>query len=274
MRYDVRDLERALIIPERDSAIIAKWRELADNKATLAFCCSHRHAQRFASALKNAGISAEVYLSTTSGAARRQLFERHQFGEIKVLCAVDVLNEGADFPHLECLLFLRPTESKRVFVQQLGRGLRRFVGKSHCVVIDFIGNFRNACRIPEYHGLASEEEDAAATSLVGARTAKEVLNLPSGCRVQFDARVIDIFASQVLDPRNATRHNIGRILVYQFIKLARQLRRIPTRRDVRMYSVLDDRLYASVFGSWQAFEAVAPEFLARERNVAALLGSF
>jgi superfamily II DNA or RNA helicase len=57
---------------------------------------------------------------------------------------VDVLNEGADFPGVECLLFLRPTESKRIFVQQLGRGLRRSVGKSHCVVIDFISNFKNA----------------------------------------------------------------------------------------------------------------------------------
>ena len=65
-------------------------------------------------------------------------------GIVKVLCVVDVLNEGVDLPFVECLLFLRPTESKRIFFQQLGRGLRRYVGKEHCVVIDFIGNFKNA----------------------------------------------------------------------------------------------------------------------------------
>ena len=81
---------------------------------------------------------------------------------------VDVLNEGADFPFIQTLLFLRPTESARIFHQQLGRGLRKYVGKLHCTVIDFIGNFKNAYKVMEYHGLlpyAEGQEGATRKSL-------------------------------------------------------------------------------------------------------------
>ena len=74
------------------------------------------------------------------------------------------MNEGIDLPFIECLLFLRPTESKRIFYQQLGRGLRRYVGKSHCVVIDFIGNFKNAYKLVEYQPLLPHSTDEAMES--------------------------------------------------------------------------------------------------------------
>lgn len=252
IRYDIRDLERALVVPERDAAIIAEWIRIADYRPTLAFCCSHRHAQRFSRQLQRRGIPAAVYLSDTPRAERTRLVAAHGAGELKVLCAVDVLNEGADLPHLECLLFLRPTESKRVFFQQLGRGLRRHVGKSQCIVIDFIGNFKNAYRIPEYQGLRPMEEDPG--PLIGTpRTAREILDLPAGCRVSFDARVVELFERQVADPRFATRRNIARILIHQFERLAQRLGREPSKRDVDHGCLLDSRLYALVFGSWKGF---------------------
>lgn len=261
-RYDIRDLERALIVPERDSAIIQKWIELADGKPTLAFCCSHRHAQRFQMRLEKQGIPSAVYLSTTSRDQRLRLVESHSAGETKVLCVVDVLNEGADFPHVECLLFLRPTESKRIFYQQLGRGLRRYVGKPYCVVIDFIGNFKNAYRIVEYQSLLPLEVDDSASLLRTQRTAKEILNLPLGCQVNFDARVIEIFERQVLDPRYATRHNIARILLFQYRRLWQRLGYKPSRRDVDRNSLLDSRFYQMVFGSWTRFQAIGATDLA------------
>ncbi len=258
VRYDIRDLEKALVVNERDSAIIKQWKQHADGKATIAFCCSHRHAERFAASLNEQGVVAAVYLSSTSWEARAKLIAEHQKGDITVLCVVDILNEGADFPYLECLLFLRPTESKRIFLQQLGRGLRRYVGKSHCVVIDFIGNFQNAFRLPEFHGLQPLENDEPPTSLEQFQTVKELFNLAVGCEVHFDAKVIDVFATQVLDPRHATRHNIGRILLFQYAKLARRLGHLPTRADVKHNLLLDDRLYAQVFGSWRDFERLLP----------------
>jgi superfamily II DNA or RNA helicase len=252
-RYDIRDLERTLIIPERDSAIISKWIELAEAKATLAFCCSHRHAKRLSERLRDNGISAEAYLSDTSRQDRTKLIEKHKAGTIKVLCAVDVLNEGADFPHVECLLFLRPTESKRIFYQQLGRGLRRYVGKAQCIVIDFIGNFKNAYRIPEYQGLLPLEEDVPAAPVRGTKSEREVLNLPIGCKVEFDTRVVEVFERQLLDPRFATRHNIARILIYQYRRMSQMFGHQPTKAEIDRTCRLDSRLYGLVFGSWSQF---------------------
>jgi superfamily II DNA or RNA helicase len=254
--YSVRDLERALVIPERDQAIIQKWREHADEKPTLAFCCSHRHAMRVAESFQVQGIGAESYISTTSSEQRKAISARLQDGETKVLCVVDVMNEGVDLPFVECLLFLRPTESKRIFFQQLGRGLRKYVGKSHCIAIDFIGNFRNAYRIVEYHGLLPEVDEQPRVNPRVARNVKELLNLPLGCEVHFDERVIDIFSQQALIPRFATRHNIGRILLYQYQKLERRMGKMPTRYDIDRNCLLDSVFYREVFGSWKRFEAM------------------
>ena len=172
---------------------------------------------------------------------------------------VDVLNEGVDLPFAECLLFLRPTESKRIFFQQLGRGLRHFVGKERCIVIDFIGNFHNAYRIVEYQGLDPYEDEQSTPGTTFTRTAKDTLNLPAGCLVEFDERVIDVFGHQTLNPAYATRHNIGKILLYQYRKLASRLGRRPSKRDVDMQCLLDSTLYVSVFGSWKDFERKAAE---------------
>jgi len=83
-----------------------------------------------------------------------------------------------------------------------------------------------------------------------------MFNLPLGCRVNFDERVIDIFTSQVLDPRVATRHNIGRILIYHYQRLARSLGRKPTAKDVDRYQLLDSSFYRAIFGSWGQFQAI------------------
>jgi superfamily II DNA or RNA helicase len=254
--YAVRDLEKALVIPERDEAIIRKWREHAEGKPTIAFCCSHNHARRMAASFSDVHIPAEVYLSTTAVPLRRRLVASLETGDLNVLCTVDVLNEGADLPFLECLLFLRPTESKRIFFQQLGRGLRRYVGKSHCVVIDFIGNFQNAYKIVEYHGLSPYEEELPPTGVQYTKTVKELLNLPLGCEVHFDEKVIDVFAQQTLSPQYATRHNIGRILLYQYERLHRQLGRKPTPKDIDRYCLLHAKFYSDVFGCWKAFEKI------------------
>jgi superfamily II DNA or RNA helicase len=253
VRYDITDLERALIIPERNAAIIAKWREKSDGKPTLAFCCSHSHAQRVAQSFRDDGIPAEVYLSTTPQETRASLRGHLRSGAVKVLCVVDILNEGVDLPFVECLLFLRPTESKRVFFQQLGRGLRRFVGKEHCVVIDFIGNFRNAYTVVENLGLEPFEQGDPTAETTGGRSAKEILNLPAGCVVEFDERVIDVFGSQTMDPRFATRQNIARILIHQYKKIERRLGRQPTKLDIDRSTLIDSRFYAMVFGSWREF---------------------
>lgn len=253
--YTVDDLNKALIIPERDEAIIKKWRAMAQDLPTLAFCCSHQHAKRMASSFKAAGIPAAEYLGTTSMEKRVELVEKMQYGEIKVLCAVDVLNEGVDIPFVESLLFLRPTESKRIFFQQLGRGLRLSPSKDKVLVLDFIGNFHNAYRIVEYLSLQPEETVVFET-LGRLRSSKQVINLPLGCRVEFDDRVIDIFANQIFDPKRATRHNIAQILIYLYLRTSKRLGHLATAREIDRWQILHAELYKMVFGSWESFEAL------------------
>jgi superfamily II DNA or RNA helicase len=182
---------------------------------------------------------------------RAELVIKLQYGEIKVLCAVDVLNEGVDIPFVECLLFLRPTESKRIFFQQLGRGLRLSPGKDKVVVLDFIGNFHNAYRI----GL-QPEETVVVESLGRFRSSKQVINLPLGCHVEFDDRVIDIFANQILDPKRATRHNIAQILIYLYLRTSKRLGHLATSKEIDRLQILDTELYKMVFGSWNKFETL------------------
>ncbi len=253
--YNVRDLERALIIPERDEAIIRKWREKAEGKLTLAFCCSIEHAKRVAASFNAEGIRAVVYSSEMDRKSRQKTTSEFKAGFLSVLCVIDVLNEGADFPFVECLLFLRPTESKRIFFQQLGRGLRRYVGKPHCIVIDFIGNFKNAHRLFEYQGLLPFGDSDPGDGAKSSWPRKDVLNLPLGCQVNFDDRVLDLFYEQTNDPAYATRHNIGRLLIYQFERLTLRLGRNPTRQELDRNYLVNSPVYVTFFGSWKAFEA-------------------
>ncbi len=142
-----------------------------------------------------------------------------------------------------------PTESKRIFFQQLGRGLRPYPGKSHCVVIDFIGNFRNVYQILEYQGLTPFQDDAGTGAVRGPHTARDLLNLPLGCEVHFDDRVVDLFTRDMLDPAQPTGHNIAQILIYQYRKLARSFSWPPRKKDVDQYSILGSSFYELVFES-------------------------
>jgi superfamily II DNA or RNA helicase len=241
--YNIKDLERRLFVPERHKAVVQKWREKAEGKATLAFCCSHAHAQRMAEVFNAAGIPASTYLGTTAQEERKGLIEELRLGRIKILCVVDVLNEGADIPFVEALMFLRPTESKRIFLQQLGRGLRHYLGKRHCVVVDFIGNFRNAIKV-----LDDKRHDIS-----GVHSVRDILDLPLNCLVTFEDRVLDIFADQSLNPRYANRTNIGRILIHRYHRLSQRLGRPATRQDIDRNEILDTSFYRLVFRSWDRF---------------------
>jgi superfamily II DNA or RNA helicase len=248
--YDVRDLEKALIIPEREQAIISKWNERALNKPTIGFCCSQKHAERSAEIFTASGIPSETYLSYTTEEEREQKIKRFTNGDIKIIFTVDVFNEGVDFPFVECLMFLRPTESKRIFLQQLGRGLRRFHGKSKAIVLDFIGNFVNAYRIVEYFGLSPDEfEEVVFRIGTGSnhRSFKQIFNLPLGCEIAFDEQVINIFTNQIYDKSSINRHNIYRILVQQYLKVSQKLNRRARWADIDRNCIIGSEVYKIMF---------------------------
>ena len=108
----------------------------------------------------------------------------------------------------------------------------------------------------EYQSLLPFEESDLVPDFKHARNRKEIMNLPLNCEVHFDEKVVKVFADQAFDPRYATRHNIGRILIYEFDKLRNYLGYSPSRREVDRYSILNSSFYERVFGSWTAFESL------------------
>jgi len=241
--YDIGDLEKALILPERDNAIIKKWKEKALNKPTIGFCCSQLHARRCCENFNAQGIKSALYISSTSTQKRKKTLLDFSNGKIKIIFTVDVLNEGVDFPFVECLLFMRPTESRRIFLQQLGRGLRRFHGKTKTIVLDFIGNFVNSFRIIEYFGLSTTLLDENPSSIYRPKSFKDLFNLPQGCEINFDERVIAVFSGQAINRTNITRHNIHRILIQQFLNLCIKLNKVPTWKEIDRNCILGAEIY-------------------------------
>jgi hypothetical protein len=86
------------------------------------------------------------------------------------------------------------------------------------------------------------------------KTTKQVINLPLGCQVQFDNRVIDVFANQILDPKRATRHNIAQILIYLYIRTSKRLGHWASLKEIDRMRTLHSDFYKLVFGNWESFQ--------------------
>ncbi len=112
----------------------------------LGFCVSVDHAQYMARVFREAGVPARAVTGQTSRSDRDDALRELKFGEVKVLFTVDLFNEGLDLPSVDTVLFLRPTESATVFLQQLGRGLRLAPNKPVLTALDFVGHQRKEFR--------------------------------------------------------------------------------------------------------------------------------
>jgi DNA or RNA helicases of superfamily II len=146
------------------------------------FCVSIAHAQFMAAKFTAAGIPSLAVTAQSSPQERRDARHALEAGTVKVLFTVDLYNEGVDIPTIDTVLFLRPTESATVFLQQLGRGLRRADGKTCLTVLDFIGaqhaDFRFDLRFRALTGVSRRRlEDEIEQGFP---------TLPAGCSIQLD----------------------------------------------------------------------------------------
>jgi len=190
----------------------------------LAFCVSVDHAEFMARALARRGVPALAVHGKSEDEDRADASRRLQAREVNVLCTCDLYNEGVDLPFADTLLLLRPTASAMLFMQQLGRGLRRHQGKASCLVLDFIGRHRTEFRL-----------DTVLSALSGvskARLKRAVEEgfpfLPSGCVLQLDAvardevlRSFEVFSAQarrlVSEVRELAAEHGGRLTLGQFL---------------------------------------------------------
>ncbi|WP_416562975.1 DEAD/DEAH box helicase family protein [Nocardia testacea] len=146
--YSIKDLNRALFLPQRDEEIVEHlrqtWRTTHDPRA-IVFCQTIGHAEHMANLLSgsdSAWINATFLHSGLNAQRRQVLLNEFRLGRIPLITCVDVFNEGVDVPDVNLIAFLRVTHSRRIFIQQLGRGLRLSRGKTSLRVLDFVTDIR------------------------------------------------------------------------------------------------------------------------------------
>lgn len=162
-----------------------------DGMRAIAFCVDIAHASFMADRLTAVGLPALAITSQTPRDVRERASQDLAAGRLKVLCAVDLYNEGIDIPEANTLLLLRPTQSPVVFQQQLGRGLRLADGKESCLVLDFVGRLQNDFRFDLlYRSITGLNRQQLVEAVEQGFT-----TLPPGCHIQFDRvareRVLD-----------------------------------------------------------------------------------
>ena len=181
-RFDPTELENALVTANRSEAAFREWESLHGAR-TLAFCVSQRHADWMSEFFAKRGIrTASVHTGPTS-APREQTLTDLRNGTIDIVFSVDLFNEGTDIPEIDTVLLLRPTQSPVLFMQQIGRGLRKAADKDSLTVIDFVGNHRSFLTpLRIMSGLVG-----AAMGEANLRDALETdtIALPDGCSIDY-----------------------------------------------------------------------------------------
>jgi DNA repair protein RadD len=133
------ELGDAMDRPAITGDIVETWLKRGENRATIAFCVNRKHARHVAERFESAGVSVEYLDGETSREDREAVFGRFKSGETKILCSVGVLTTGFD-ADVRCIIDAKPTKSRVLFVQSIGRGLRTAPDKDHLVILDHAGN--------------------------------------------------------------------------------------------------------------------------------------
>ena len=140
VQYNIRDLESKIYVPERNTLIVDTFMDYVRDRRTVIFCASVKHAEQIAEMIRARGAAAVAVSGSMKSSERREFLDKFANGAIKALCACDLLNEGWDCPETEVLFMARPTMSKVLYTQQLGRGMRLADGKKELLVFDFVDN--------------------------------------------------------------------------------------------------------------------------------------
>ncbi len=159
----------------------------------LGFCVSVDHARFMARVFNESGVRSVAIWGNSLEEDRRQALSDLKNGVIRVLFSVDLFNEGVDLPNVDTLLLLRPTESPTLFLQQLGRGLRKSYDKKFCTVLDFVGLHRKEFRFDQrFRALIG-----GSRKHVEQQVEQGFPFLPSGCHLELDAQTKEIVLNSI-----------------------------------------------------------------------------
>jgi len=240
-RYDEEELLKVQLRRETAERIYEAWRKHKQTR-TLVFCSSTRQADWLAAFFSDRGHAAAALHSNSRDIGRGEAIQALTDGSLEVIFTVDLFNEGVDIPAVDTLLFVRPTESLTVFTQQIGRGLRLHDGKTHCTIIDLIGNYRNAdVKLQVFMG---EEEDPS-----GQKSRKlDMAAIPPGCTLELDVEVVNLL-EELARKRQPRKEIVGSA----YEKLKRELGRRPSYLEFHLQGGVDSRLVKQEFGSYVGF---------------------
>jgi len=151
-KYSLSQLNRKLIIPTRDEEAARRIKDVFEREkrfAGIVFSPTVVHANHFAAMLRRYSLRVEAISSELPPRERDILMSRFKSGQLDLVTTVDLFNEGVDIPDVDLVVFMRVTHSRRIFVQQLGRGLRFSPKKDRVVVLDFVTDLRRVAEVVE-----------------------------------------------------------------------------------------------------------------------------
>lgn len=198
--YDENELVRKLNTPDRLRLITESLpRYLSDEHGcrALCFCARLDHARDIATGLRLAGYRAAMLSGGDSSERREEILSQFKARKINYLCVVDIYNEGVDIPEIDTVLFLRPTKSLTIFLQQLGRGLRLAPDKECLTVLDFVAQAHvNYSYESRFRALIPKSKNATSTAIKGA-VAESFTMLPRGCTITMDKLAREYIISNI-----------------------------------------------------------------------------
>ena len=236
-RYDEKELNETYIGNVKRYDLIYKYYCKYGSKRALGFCCSRAHANDMAREFCNRGIPAVAVYSNSDeefSEDRKIAIGKLKSGEIKVIFSVNMFNEGVDITSIDMVMFLRPTESPVVFLQQLGRGLRKSRGKEYLNVLDFIGNYEKAGRVRYLLTGNTNKENVAYNP-------SDHSDFPDDCMIDFDMKLIDLFTE--MDRKSL---KVKDQIDNEFLRIKDLLDKVPTR--IEFFTYADDRIYELMIG--------------------------
>jgi len=196
-RYDVKELEKKVTRNDlRDKLVLNQIKKNVSDPFTmraLVFCVGVEHAEYIGQLLNDNGLKAKVLTGNSQDAERSGAIRALGNGELNAIVTVDIFNEGVDIPEVDTILMLRPTESSVIFLQQLGRGLRKAPNKDSVTVLDFIGSHRNEFRM--------DKKFEALTGLLPGQLKTQIElgfpNLPGGMTINLDAKASELVLENI-----------------------------------------------------------------------------
>ena len=234
-KYNEKELEKALSINNRAELILKHYKKYKSTRA-LGFCTSKSHAEFMAKYFNENGVPSCAVYSSSEGEYNEErsiALKKLRDEDINVIFSVDMFNEGLDIKSIDMVMFLRPTESPTVFLQQLGRGLRKDKNKKYLNVLDFIGNFKKANLVPYLLKGESKIRESNITTIPSEE------DYPEDCFIDFDFRLIDIF-----EKINKANQKIEDKIIEEYYRIKEYLGHTPLRTE--MFTYMDEDLYNNI----------------------------